>query len=144
MRDYPDEFYPSELDAAVNRIAGAVAEGLSPLEAFDEICGHLEMVNTYPMGTPTNKLYPELFTICEDPHTFEKILAYIYKWLNDTDRLFQHDRPFQQRKVVLFTDKWIPETLSRYQKAFRRFTRRGVTFDIRLTTDRGAVKIPVF
>ena len=139
MRDYPDEFYPSELDEAVDRISGAVAEGLSPLEAFDEICGgHMGMVNTYPMGTPSNKFYPELFTICEEPHTFEKILAHIYKWLNDTDRLFP------QRKVVLFTDKWIPESLSRYQKAFRRFTRRGVTFDIRLTTDRGAVKIPVF
>ncbi|MBQ6297563.1 MAG: hypothetical protein IJK81_07720 [Selenomonadaceae bacterium] len=134
MRDYY-----SELDVIVDRIASIIAEGLSPLEAFDEICGAgAGEINTYPMGMPTNKLYPDLLTICEDPHTFEKILSYIYRWLNDTDRLFP------QRKVVLFTDKWIPETLSRYQKAFRRFVRRGVTFDIRLTTDRGAVKIPVF
>ena len=133
--------YYSDFDGAVDRVANVIAEGLSPIEAFDEIFGEGDgegEINTYPMGTPTNKLHPVLFTICEDPHTFEKILAHIYRWLNDTDGLFP------QRQVVLFTDKWIPETLSRYQKAFRRFTRRGVTFDFRLTTDRGAFKIQVF
>lgn len=140
MRNHYGEFY-TDFDAAFDQIANMIAEGLSPIESFDEIFGEgggEGEINTYPMGKPTNKLHPVLFTICEDPHTFEKILAHIYKWLNDTDRLFP------QRKVVLFTDKWIPETLARYQKAFRRFVRRGVTFDIRLTTDRGAVKIPVF
>ena len=34
MRDYY-----SELDVIVDRIAGIIAEGLSSLEAFDEICG---------------------------------------------------------------------------------------------------------
>ena len=133
--------YYSDFDGAVDRVANVIAEGLSPIEAFDEIFGEGDgegEINTYPMGTPTNKLYPVLFTICEEPHTLENILAHIYKWLNDTDRLFP------QRKVILFTDKWIPEALSRYQKAFRRFVRHGVTFDIRLTTDRGAVRIPVF
>ncbi|MBR4642426.1 MAG: hypothetical protein IKO74_06845 [Selenomonadaceae bacterium] len=139
LNDY-DEFH-TDFDAAVDRVAGIIAEGLSPIEAFDEIFGEdggEGEINTYPMGKPTNKLHPVLFTICEDPHTLEKILMHIYKWLNDTDRLFP------RRKVILFTDKWIPEALSRYQKAFRRFVRRGVTFDIRLTTDRGAVRIPMF
>ena len=128
----------SEFDATIEEIADQISEGLSPLEAFDDVCGTgAGTFNTYPMGTPTNNLYPYLLAVCEDPHTLEKILAHIYKWLNDTERLFR------RRQVVLFTDKWLPETFSRYQKAFKRWTRRGVTFDIRLSTDGGAVKIPV-
>ncbi len=128
----------SEFDATIEEIANQISEGLSPLEAFDDVCGTgAGTFNTYPMGTPTNNLYPYLLAVCEDPHTLEKILAHIYKWLNDTERLFR------RRQVVLFTDKWLPETFSRYQKAFKRWTRRGVTFDIRLSTDGGAVKIPV-
>lgn len=129
----------SEFNATIEEIADQISEGLSPLEAFDDVCGAgTGTFNTYPIGTPTNILYPYLLAICEEPHTLEKILAHIYKWLNDTERLFR------RRQVVLFTDKWLPETFSRYQKAFKRWTRRGVTFDIRLSTDGGAVKIPVF
>ena len=130
--------FHSEFDATIEEIADQISEGLSPLEAFDNVCGTgAGTFNTYPMGTPSDNLYPYLLAICEEPHTLEKILAHIYKWLNDTEWRFR------QRQVVLFTDKWLPETFSRYQKDFRRRMRHGVTFDIRLSTDGGAVKIPV-
>ena len=135
--DTESQFVLDEITKKLKRVI--IYRGHSPLEAFDSVCASVQpSFNTFPMGTPTDELFPELITICENPQTLEEVFAHIHDWLKRTEV-----KNFPQRLVVLFTDKWIPETYTRYQKAFQRFKARNVTFDFILYTDIGSVKIPV-
>ena len=138
----------SGIDETVDRISEAIAAGKSPLDIFNELpgannsSGSGDSFNTFPMGRPS-RLHPELLVVCEDPMNLtesyqlmrhyryrewqkEGAFNYIEWWCHETDG------KFNQRRVVLLTDKWDTAAYKRYENFFRRFTKRGVTFEFKL------------
>ena len=151
----------SGFDKLIEDIADAISKGISPTDHLENLSGNgIPICNSFPVGTPTDKLFPELIVIVEDPTELKEGLEYIWKWINRTRG------KFKARKVCLFTDKWDTAVVYRYKRAFLRyrkpfkpnqddnilcrFRRRvhvpdsicNIEFDFRLFTDCGSVKIP--
>lgn len=155
----------SGFDKLIKDITDAISKGISPTDSFENLSGNgIPICNSFPVGTPTDKLFPELLVIVEDPTELKEGLEYIWKWIHNTNReVMRRNRNFSERKVCLFTDKWDTAVVYRYKRAFLRYRKpfkpkqddnilcrfrrainfcANIEFDFRLFTDCGSVKIP--
>lgn len=98
--------------------------------------------NTYPFGTPTDKIYPRFLAVCRAEETLNKIFAKISKQSKKMAKLYGKDCNFD-KTVILLTDKWDFKTFKKYEKEFLNYALRdGIWYIFILVTEYGCTQIP--
>lgn len=98
--------------------------------------------NTYPFGTPTDKIYPRFLAVCRAGETLNNTFAEISKQSKKIAKLYGKDRNID-KTVILLTDKWNIKTFKKYEKEFLNYALRdGIWYIFILVTEYGCTQIP--
>ncbi len=145
----------SPFDKLINNIEDAIKSGNSQTDILENMTEVKPICNSFPVSTPTDKLFSELLVVVEAPLELAEGFKYIYDWLGVTKRMFN------ERKVCVLTDKLDTVAVKKYECAFKRYQKvfkneknniicrfgrkvpnyANVVFAFRLFTNCGSVKI---
>ncbi|MGN1415601.1 MAG: hypothetical protein ACI4XF_02070 [Oscillospiraceae bacterium] len=139
------------LTLEVNRIIHHSCESSGLLGSIDALLsaspedlssqsGGNPLINTYPYGVKTNKLFTRFLAICRGKTRSKTVLNRIISQCRKMSRHFPSEEP---KTVFLLTDKWDSNTFGEYEAELLNYALHdNIRFVFLLVTDYGVTQIP--
>lgn len=124
----------SGLLGSIDDLLAASTEDLSSQSSGDP------MINTYPYGVKTNKLFTRFLAICRGKTRSKTVFNRIISQCRKMSRHFPSEEP---KTVFLLTDKWDSNTFGEYEAEMLNYALHdNIWFVFLLVTDYGITQIP--
>ena len=121
----------------------------NPLQNIDEVLADSESIacvndsnpgyNTWPFGTPTEKVYPGFLAVCRGKQNLGGVLQVVERQCKKMSKECKDDK----KGSLIITDKWDPEAFRKHEKKLLKYaSEEGIWIVILLVTEYGYTQIP--